>query len=159
MPNIFYLPILVAIYLPFTDYRHLKLWNIDRMFSSVHIYQKQEAGNVDYSSSPHYFEEAKVLAIYIEPRFRGSIDELKKKTSVPIVFPSFIPPTSDGSRFNITVNIVSATVSSYELITGIKGCRGENVCRFCSLTGELITPETKTANQRYSENYDDCDRW
>ncbi|MEE3719915.1 hypothetical protein V2H45_24550 [Tumidithrix elongata RA019] len=151
--SILYLSCLVGTCIPFSGCEAPKSWTLDQISSSVQVFQK-ELVNVNHPpnvSTTLQKKEAEVLAVSIRPKFRKYIDELRKRTSVPIVLPSVVPGDLDINHLkpNLTVQIESATVSKYELVLCLDESRV--ACRYTYFTGEEITPATKTALQRYEE--------
>lgn len=82
------------------------------------------------------------------PLFEVILDDLKKRTSLPIVLPTTFDDIPPGVLFAYTDR---ATLNSY--IIGIDyepACKGANACRYGSLTGRLAASLTPISGQKVS---------
>ncbi len=85
----------------------------------------------------------------IPPALKAIATDLPKVTQVPLLLPARLPKGKDQPPLYATVTVRNTT--QYEIILGLaQDCQGGNACRWGTLSGERLTPNTPSIAKQFA---------
>jgi hypothetical protein len=102
-------------------------------------------------SQPSWAESAKLKTI--PPALEAIASELPTVTQVPLLLPARLPKGKNEPPLYATVTVRNTT--QYEIILGwAEDCHGGNACRWGTLSGERLTPNTPSLTKQFADYRD-----